>query len=62
MKKDEMRMYVQQLIKDSEPWKSIKMVVLGDGKIGKTTLLRTFDKLLSPSRSTPVLSLTCLLF
>ncbi len=54
MKESEMRNYVQQLINESEPWKSIKMVVLGNGRIGKTTLLRAFDKLLSSSSSTQV--------
>ncbi len=54
MRGNEMRSYVQQLIKESEPWKSIKMVVLGNGLIGKTTLLRAFDKLLLSSSSTQV--------
>ncbi len=46
MEKDEMRKYIDQLISDSEPWRAIKMVVLGNGRIGKTTLLRYIDKII----------------
>ncbi len=49
MSEKEMRTFISQLIQEGEQWKSMKMVVLGNGRIGKTTLLRTFDKLLDPS-------------
>ncbi len=48
MTKDEMRQYIRQLVEGSEQWKAIKMVVLGNGKVGKTTLLRAFDTILHP--------------
>lgn len=49
MSEEEMRAFISQLIEEGEQWKSMKMVVLGNGRIGKTTLLRTFDQLLDPS-------------
>ncbi len=54
MKKDDIRKYIQQLISEGEEWKAIKMVVLGNGRIGKTTLLRAFDDILRPDQSTKV--------
>ncbi len=51
MSKDEMKNYVEQLMKGSEQWKAMKMVVLGNGRIGKTTLLHSFDQILLPSPS-----------
>ncbi len=48
MKDCEMREYVEQLISEGEQWKSLKMVVLGNGQIGKTTLLHAFNQLLIP--------------
>ncbi len=61
MSKDEMRTFISQLIQEGEQWKSMKMVVLGNGRIGKTTLLRAFDKLLDPS-SIHVCSLSIISF
>ncbi len=49
MKKGEMLNFVEQLISGSEQWNAMKLVVLGNGGIGKTTLLRTFDQLLPGS-------------
>ncbi len=49
MKEEEMRNFVEQLIAGSEQWKAMKLVVLGNGRIGKTTLLRAFDQLLPGS-------------
>ncbi len=44
----EMQNYIEQLIAGSEQWRAMKLVVLGNGGIGKTTLLRAFDRLLFP--------------
>ncbi len=49
-----MRQYIQQLISGSEQWKAIKMVVLGNGRVGKTTLLRAFDGVLHPNQISKV--------
>ncbi len=49
MKEDEMRQFIQQLMTDAEEWKAIKMVVLGHGQIGKTTLLHTINQIVTPS-------------
>ncbi len=48
MDRADMRRYVTQLKEDSKPWKSIKLVVIGHGRIGKTTLLNTFQQILDP--------------
>ncbi len=42
---EEIRSTIKQLLQEGEKWKSIKLIVLGNGRIGKTTLLRTFDQL-----------------
>ncbi len=49
MTEEEIRRYIKQLMSNGEQWKAIKMVVLGNGRIGKTTLLRSIDQILSPS-------------
>ncbi len=49
MREEEMRNYIKQLISGSEQWRAMKLVVLGNGRIGKTTLLRAFDRILFPS-------------
>ncbi len=49
MDKDEMRAYVQQLMSEGEEWKAIKMIVLGHGRIGKTTLLHSIHQIIDPS-------------
>ncbi len=50
MPKEEMREYLKQLMSEGEQWKAIKMVVLGNGRIGKTTLLHSIHQLLTPSQ------------
>lgn len=37
--KDKIREFVRESIHNSEVWKTMKLVVLGHGRIGKTTLL-----------------------
>ncbi len=54
MSKDDMRRFIQQLISTGEAWKAMKMIVLGNGRIGKTTLLEAFDDILHPNISTKV--------
>lgn len=49
MSRDEMKKYVEVLVRDSESWKSIKLIVLGNGRIGKTTLLKAFNQILHPN-------------
>ncbi len=46
---DEMRECIQQLIEGSEQWKAIKMVVLGNGRIGKTSLVYSFNQIVQPN-------------
>ncbi len=48
MNEGEIRSHITQLLQEGEEWKSIKLIVLGNGRIGKTTLLSTFDELLLP--------------
>ncbi len=55
MGKHEMKHYVKELIAGGEQRKAMKLVVLGNGRIGKTTLLRAFDKLLFPDSVQQVL-------
>ncbi len=49
MSKDEIRAYIQQLMSEAEEWKAIKMIVLGHGRIGKTTLLHSIHQIIDPS-------------
>ncbi len=49
MTADEMRQFIQQLMEEAEEWKAIKMVVLGHGRIGKTTLLHAINQIMDPS-------------
>ncbi len=49
MKAEEMRSLIDQLLKNAEKWNAIKLVVLGNGRIGKTTLLHSINNLLTPS-------------
>lgn len=41
--------FLQELMKSSEIWKSMKLIFIGHGQIGKTTLVTAFKKLLDPS-------------
>ncbi len=49
-----MREYVKQLLSGSEKWRAMKMVILGNGRIGKTTLLDAFEHLLLPGHELQV--------
>jgi energy-coupling factor transporter ATP-binding protein EcfA2 len=40
---------VKELKLSSEPWNAIKLVVLGHGRIGKTTLLSSLEDILKPN-------------
>ncbi len=44
-----MRQFIQQLMAEAEEWKAIKMVVLGHGRVGKTTLLHAINQIMTPS-------------
>jgi hypothetical protein len=42
--------FLKELIsKKSEPWRAMKMVMLGHGRIGKTTLLHAMKSILQPN-------------
>ena len=45
----EIEHFVKELKLSSEPWKTIKLVVLGHGRIGKTTLLSALENILNPT-------------
>lgn len=40
---------LEELKRSSEPWKKMRLIVLGHGRIGKTTLLKAIHNLLDPS-------------
>jgi hypothetical protein len=46
---EDMRTFLKELISSSTPLRSMKMVVLGHGHIGKTTLLTSMHNILHPS-------------
>lgn len=46
----EIKTLLTEMIHHSEPWKKMKLVVLGHGRIGKTTLLTTIHNILHPSQ------------
>lgn len=39
--------FLVDLMKKGEEWRSLKLVVLGNGQIGKTTLIRAIKQLLN---------------
>lgn len=47
-----MRAALEELKKSSEVWRAMKLVVLGHGRIGKTTLLHVLKSLLDYKDST----------
>ncbi len=49
MPKAEIKKYIQELMRDAEEWRAIKMVVVGNGRIGKTTLLHSVNDILNSS-------------
>ena len=40
------RHFLRDLMKSSESWRAMKLVVLGNGQIGKTTMLHTLKQLI----------------
>lgn len=48
---DQIEALLKQLQSSSEPWHKMKLIVLGHGRIGKTTLVDTLRNLLDPSHS-----------
>ena len=42
--------FLNDMMKNSEPWKAIKLVVLGHGRIGKTTMLQILKRLISTNQ------------
>jgi Cdc6-like AAA superfamily ATPase len=49
IKEDDIKSFLHELMKKSTPWHSMKLVVLGNGRIGKTTLLHMMLQLLKTS-------------
>jgi hypothetical protein len=49
-KEGDIKPFLIELMKNSTPWHSMKLVVLGNGRIGKTTLLDTMLQLLKSSK------------
>ncbi len=47
--KEEIRVHIQALLRNSEPFKSMKLITLGNRGIGKTTLVDTFSRILDPN-------------
>lgn len=47
MKKQKMEIFLKELKHRSEPWKTMKIVVLGHGQVGKTTLLEAIRAVLT---------------
>lgn len=41
--------FLIELMKNSRPWRTMKLIILGHGHIGKTTLLAAFKNLMDPS-------------
>lgn len=44
----DIRQFVSALMSNSEEFRAMKLVVLGNGKIGKTTLLRALKEVINP--------------
>jgi hypothetical protein len=45
--REKMRKFLQELQRDYEEWRAMKLIVLGNGRIGKTTLLHTIRHFLN---------------
>jgi hypothetical protein len=43
----EIQIFIEQLQRKSEVWRSMKLVILGHGRIGKTTLLQSLRQVLA---------------
>jgi hypothetical protein len=61
MKEEDIQEFMEDLMKSSDELRAMKLVVLGDGRIGKTTLLNSMKLILDPD-SHKVLSLLILDF
>jgi hypothetical protein len=48
MKKEDIQEFIKDLMKSSNELRAMKLVVLGDGRIGKTTLLNSMKLILDP--------------
>jgi hypothetical protein len=58
--KYEIQKYLRELMKSSEEWHAMKLVVLGHGRIGKTTMLTKLHSILTPNENITVFSLSLL--
>lgn len=55
-----MRRFLEEMQKSNEEWRALKLVVLGHGGIGKSTLLRVL-KTISSNSDIDTLVCTCIL-
>ena len=46
--------FLEDLMTKSEPWRAMKLVVLGNGQIGKTTMLHSLKQLVQTSEGSKV--------
>lgn len=51
IEKDDIGPFLLDLMKKSEEWRALKIVVLGNGRIGKTTLIKAVKGILNLSSS-----------
>ena len=47
---EELRTFLNELKTQGEKWNALKLVVLGHGEVGKTTLIQAIKRVLDPSR------------
>jgi polynucleotide 5'-kinase involved in rRNA processing len=47
--KKDIRGFIEDLVKNSEEWRAMKLVVLGNGQIGKTTMLKVLKEIVTES-------------
>jgi Ras of Complex, Roc, domain of DAPkinase len=50
----DIRSFVKELMSKSSPWRALKLITLGHGRIGKTTLLNKFQCMLDPKKQIEV--------
>jgi hypothetical protein len=50
LEQHEIRPFLIELIKSSEEWKAMKLIILGHGRIGKTTMLHVLKDILQRSQ------------
>ena len=50
MSEGELRSFLNELKKQGEKWNALKLVVLGHGEVGKTTLIHAIRRCTDPSR------------